>query len=158
MVCSFFGETKREQITPETENLLYDVFLWLITKKGIWTFLTHGNTDFEEVCLETLYKIKEKWFPSIEIKTIPPDYFMEDYENEPEPDFNGSFNLIKEEAKYVPLLNDRSYVLFDTIDMDGMTGNIFTNIITNYALREIHPTVLMLDKMKFTKRKKNDEK
>lgn len=57
--CCFFGH-RRIEITPDLQRKLYDVIEALIVADGICTFLFGSKSQFNDLCLETVSRLKEK--------------------------------------------------------------------------------------------------
>ena len=58
--CCFFGHRKIEE-TAELKNKLYDIIEELILNKNIDTFLFGSKSQFDNLCLNVVTTLKEKY-------------------------------------------------------------------------------------------------
>lgn len=143
--CSYFGSMKKEDMTPEIEEHLERLFLYLIFIKKVTLFYTSGKTDFDIICTSILLNIRAM-HSFISIVKVSKDndrfnadkYFAYDYVL-PYGDEN-----YEKHCKYIS--KKCRYIILDSIENIKLKTNLFADIFfENSNENKTLPRIYLLD-------------
>lgn len=111
--CSFFGEIKVDDITPEMACEIYDFFEYLIIYKNVDIFFSASESDFDLFCEGMLFAIKKR-FSKIKIIKFADRNYKNTFE-----DLKYQHVITYQSTNYIKRCKDMArisdYVLLDSL-------------------------------------------
>ena len=165
--CCFFGHRKIDK-TEELKNNLSKIIESLITDEKVDTFLFGSNSDFDDLCVKTVGKLKEK-YPNIRriyvrstykniserykdylLKEYDDTYFPEKIENSGKASYAERNQKMIDQSKFCVVYYDENYLpprrknsKSDFFDYQPKSG---TAIAYSYAVKKEKEIINMFEK------------
>lgn len=142
--CSYFGSMKKEDMTPEIEEHLNRLFLYLIFIKKVTLFYTAGKTDFDIICTSILLNIRRAHsFVSIVKVSRSCDEFNTDRY------FDYDYVLPYEDEDYEKycryIVKKSRYIVLDSTENIKLKTNLFADIFFENSNKTL-PKIYLVDR------------